>query len=141
MNNRIVIAQYKNIISLSSRTDSTNSLERTANGDQSQVNYYDSNSSNNNVAHASINSQNNQILNPNFANSNEIAQQIDKTVLLNKVLALQNQLSKLRSRIEFLEEHNATLLEDIKKKSKLIQFYIVKDENGGALSSNRFKEF
>ena len=132
--------QSQETISLSSRTNSSNSLERTPNGlvidHHLNANNYENLPSNNSTSF----NHHNQILNPNFANSSEIAQQIDKNVLLNKILALQNQLGKLRSRIEFLEEHNTTLLEDLKKKSKLIQNFILREE-AGALSSNEMDSF
>ena len=126
-------------ISLGSRTDSSNSLthnslDRTPNGEQIVL------PDNGDLMRAPLPPQNAQILNPNFASSADIAQQLDKSVLLNKILALQQQLAKLRSRVEFLEEHNQTLLEDIKKKSKLIQNFILREE-AGALSSNDLDAF
>lgn len=127
-------------ISLSSRTDSSNSLERTSSngiGLNEQLNQQD-NSAIDTLISTPMN--NHQILNPNFTSQNDIVQQLDKNVLLNKILALQQQLSKLRSRIEFLEEHNATLLGDIKKKSKLIQNFILR-EQAGILSSNDMDNF
>lgn len=127
--------------SLGSRTDSSNSLtlnsfDRTPNGEQSgyPINQPDNGDL---MMRPPANAQ---ILNPNFASSSEIAQQLDKSVLLNKILSLQQQLAKLRSRVEFLEEHNQTLLEDIKKKSKLIQNFILREE-AGALSSNDLDAF
>lgn len=117
-------------ISLSSRTDSSNSLERTSNG------LNDHQSDNDNVIRTPYS---NQILNTNFTSPNEIAQQLDKGVLLNKILSLQQQLGKLRSRIEFLEEHNSTLLEDIKKKSRIIQNFFLSKE--AVMASNEMDNF
>lgn len=124
--------------SLGSRTDSSNSLtasslDRTPNGESSGHNE-------NGDSLIIRPPPNAQILNPNFASPGDIAQQLDKGVLLNKILSLQQQLAKLRSRVEFLEEHNQTLLEDIKKKSKLIQNFILREE-AGALSSNDLDAF
>lgn len=138
-NATISIQQHPNqeTISISSRTNSSNSLERHSvlNGQiNNESNHYD------NSDNLIRTPYNNQILTPNFTDSNEIAQQIDKNVLLNKILTLQQQLGKLRSRVEFLEDHNNTLLEDIKKKSKLIQNFILREESG-VLSSNDMDNF
>jgi len=56
--------------------------------------------------------------------------------LVEKMLRLQRTLARKCEKIEFMEEHINTLVEDIKKKNRLIQSYILKQETPGALSSS-----
>ena len=56
-------------------------------------------------------------------------------VLVDKIVKLQRTLAKKQEKVEFMEEHISTMLEEIKKKNKLIQNYILKVESGALVSS------
>lgn len=55
---------------------------------------------------------------------------IDKNSLIERILRQQRTLIKRNERIEFLEEHNEQLTEEVRKKRKLLQYYILKEETG-----------
>lgn len=65
--------------------------------------------------------------------------QLDKKMLINKIIKLQKANAKKQEKIDFLDEHNQSLLQEMKKKTKLIQYYIIREE-AGALSTNRMDE-
>ncbi|RWS26691.1 hypothetical protein B4U80_03224 [Leptotrombidium deliense] len=65
--------------------------------------------------------------------------QLDKQMLINRILKLQKALNKRQEKIDFLDEHNQQLLEEMKKKTKLIQYYILREETG-ALTTNKMDE-
>ena len=61
--------------------------------------------------------------------------------LVEKMIRLQRTLARKQEKIEFMEEHVGTLVEDIKKKNRLIQGYIIKQEpTSGALASTVMDE-
>lgn len=64
---------------------------------------------------------------------------VDKQMLINKIFRLQKTIAKKQEKIDFLEEHNHQLLQEMKKKTKLIQHYITREE-AGALTTNRMDE-
>ncbi|KAL2716228.1 coiled-coil domain-containing protein 186-like isoform X1 [Vespula squamosa] len=58
-----------------------------------------------------------------------------KKLLMDRIVMLQNDNAKKLEKIDFLEEHTRTLVEEIQKKTKIIQHYIL-HENSGAMGSN-----
>jgi len=60
--------------------------------------------------------------------------------LVEKMIRLQRTLARKQEKIEFMEEHSTTLLEDIKKKNRLIQNYILNKETPGALTSSKMDQ-
>ncbi|XP_046816535.1 coiled-coil domain-containing protein 186 isoform X2 [Vespa crabro] len=58
-----------------------------------------------------------------------------KKLLMDRIVILQNDNAKKLEKIDFLEEHTRTLVEEIQKKTKIIQHYIL-HENSGAMGSN-----
>jgi hypothetical protein len=61
---------------------------------------------------------------------------IDKGVLVDKLCRAQRKLAKLEEKIDFFEEHSRQLTEDIQKKSKIIQFYVTREETGALAPSS-----
>ena len=59
--------------------------------------------------------------------------------LIDKVIRLQRNLARKQEKIEFMEEHVSTLLEEVKKKNRLIQHYVLKTD-AGTLSSSAMDE-
>ncbi|UXI22731.1 transmembrane protein [Sarcoptes scabiei] len=55
---------------------------------------------------------------------------IDRNTLIERILKLQKQLIKRNEKIDFLEDHNGQLIIEMKKKSKLLQYFILKEEAG-----------
>ena len=60
--------------------------------------------------------------------------------LVEKMIRLQRTLARKQEKIDFMEEHSATLVEDIKKKNRLIQNYILNKETSGALTSSKMDQ-
>jgi len=44
-------------------------------------------------------------------------------------------MQKKNEKLEFLEEHNRSLIEEIKKKNKILQYYVLREESGTLISS------
>nr|XP_061822697.1 coiled-coil domain-containing protein 186-like isoform X1 [Nerophis lumbriciformis]XP_061822698.1 coiled-coil domain-containing protein 186-like isoform X1 [Nerophis lumbriciformis] len=60
--------------------------------------------------------------------------QVDKAVLVERIVRLQKALARKQEKIEFMEDHIKQLVEEIRKKTKIIQSYVLREESG-ALSS------
>ncbi|XP_036937983.1 coiled-coil domain-containing protein 186 isoform X1 [Acanthopagrus latus] len=60
--------------------------------------------------------------------------EVDKTVLVDRIVRLQKALARKQEKIEFMEDHIKQLVEEIRKKTKIIQSYVLREETG-ALSS------
>ena len=56
-------------------------------------------------------------------------------VLVDKIVKLQRTLARKQEKIEFMDEHVSTMLQEMQKKNKLIQNYILKVESGALVSS------
>ncbi|CAN9509250.1 unnamed protein product [Ophioblennius macclurei] len=60
--------------------------------------------------------------------------EVDKAVLVERIVRLQKALARKQEKIEFMEDHIKQLVEEIRKKTKIIQSYVLREESG-ALSS------
>ncbi|PWA21625.1 hypothetical protein CCH79_00003034 [Gambusia affinis] len=60
--------------------------------------------------------------------------EVDKAVLVDRIVRLQKALARKQEKIEFMEDHIKQLVEEIRKKTKIIQSYVLREESG-ALSS------
>ncbi|XP_019938978.2 coiled-coil domain-containing protein 186 isoform X2 [Paralichthys olivaceus] len=60
--------------------------------------------------------------------------EVDKAVLVERIVRLQKSLARKQEKIEFMEDHIKQLVEEIRKKTKIIQSYVLREESG-ALSS------
>uniref|UniRef100_A0A7N6AH86 Uncharacterized protein n=1 Tax=Anabas testudineus TaxID=64144 RepID=A0A7N6AH86_ANATE len=60
--------------------------------------------------------------------------EVDKAVLVERIVRLQKALARKHEKIEFMEDHIKQLVEEIRKKTKIIQSYVLREESG-ALSS------
>ncbi len=67
------------------------------------------------------------------------AQVPDSHVLVEKIVKLQRNLARKQEKIEFMEDHVSTMVEEMKKKNRLLQHYILQEESG-ALSSASMDE-
>lgn len=61
--------------------------------------------------------------------------ELNKQVLMDRIIKLQNINVKRAEKLDFLKGHTQILLEDIQKKEKIIQSYIL-HQNFGALTCN-----
>lgn len=59
----------------------------------------------------------------------------DRQTLIERIVKLQKINAKHQERIEFLEEHVTQLLTEVKKKNRVIQHYVIREQSG-ALSSD-----
>ncbi|NWW33764.1 CC186 protein, partial [Panurus biarmicus] len=60
--------------------------------------------------------------------------EVDKAVLVERILRLQKAHARKNEKMEFMEDHIKQLVEEIRKKTKIIQSYILREE-AGTLSS------
>ncbi|XP_019738943.1 coiled-coil domain-containing protein 186 isoform X2 [Hippocampus comes] len=60
--------------------------------------------------------------------------EVDKAVLVERIVRLQKALARKQEKIEFVEDHIKQLVDEIRKKTKIIQSYVLREESG-ALSS------
>uniref|UniRef100_A0A4X2MDM7 Coiled-coil domain containing 186 n=1 Tax=Vombatus ursinus TaxID=29139 RepID=A0A4X2MDM7_VOMUR len=60
--------------------------------------------------------------------------EVDKTMLIERIVRLQKAHARKNEKIEFMEDHIKQLVEEIRKKTKIIQSYILREE-AGTLSS------
>ena len=58
----------------------------------------------------------------------------DSQVLVEKIVKLQRELAKRQEKLDFMEEHVDTMVNEMKKKNKLLQGLMLK-QDAGALAS------
>ena len=54
----------------------------------------------------------------------------DSHVLVEKIVKLQRELAKRQEKMDFMEEHVGTMVEEMKKKNKLLQNLMLKQDVG-----------
>jgi hypothetical protein len=57
--------------------------------------------------------------------------------LIDRIVRLQNEIVRKSERIDFLENHQAQLVEELKKKSKLLHHYLLREQAGQLLKSRK----
>ncbi|XP_037504484.1 coiled-coil domain-containing protein 186 isoform X2 [Rhipicephalus sanguineus] len=62
--------------------------------------------------------------------------ELDKQMLVERIVRLQKTLARRNDKIDFLEEHIKQLLVEMKKKSKIIQNYITREESGALVPTS-----
>uniref|UniRef100_A0A8C4Z7C6 Coiled-coil domain containing 186 n=1 Tax=Gadus morhua TaxID=8049 RepID=A0A8C4Z7C6_GADMO len=60
--------------------------------------------------------------------------EVDKTLLVERIVRLQKALARKQEKMEFMEDHIKQLVEEIRRKTKILQSYVLREESG-ALSS------
>ena len=63
----------------------------------------------------------------------------DRQTLIERIVKLQKINAKHSEKIEFLDEHITQLLAEIKKKNRVIQYYVLREQSG-VLSSDRMDQ-
>eukprot|EP00794_Sanderia_malayensis_P005717 gene5717-6417_t len=130
------------------RTSSTTSLDRLSSDSAPQVT---SSLSNNHISNGTTSGQSFQspaysshyaeysivqpFRQPRGHSGGEI--EVDKAVLVDRICRLQKAHAKKNEKIEFMEEHISSLIEEMKKKNKIVQNYVMREESG-MLASNKF---
>ncbi|XP_066457577.1 coiled-coil domain-containing protein 186 isoform X2 [Eleutherodactylus coqui] len=56
--------------------------------------------------------------------------EVDKAVLIERIVRLQKAHARKNEKIEFMEDHIKQLVEEIRKKTKIIQSYVLREESG-----------
>ncbi|XP_053209843.1 coiled-coil domain-containing protein 186-like [Panonychus citri] len=120
---------------INSRNDIKSLVSTSGPGNQSLA----STTGTNNTGSASYDGESSTINKSTSGDVTDILPNVDKSMLINKIYRLQKTIAKKQEKIDFLEEHNHQLLSEMKKKTKLIQNYILREE-AGALSTNRMDE-
>ncbi len=54
---------------------------------------------------------------------------------MDKIVKLQRVMAKKQEKVDFMEEHISTLLEEVKKKNRIIQHYVMKAESGALVTT------
>lgn len=62
-----------------------------------------------------------------------------KKTLIERILKLQHATARQAEKIDFLENHSATLVSELQKKSKLIQDYMLREQSGALASAKSDK--
>ncbi|KAL7026228.1 hypothetical protein ACKWTF_013810 [Chironomus riparius] len=57
--------------------------------------------------------------------------------LIDRIVRLQNEIVRKSEKIDFLENHQAQLVEELKKKSKLLHHYLLREQAGQLLKSRK----
>ncbi|KAI5740108.1 hypothetical protein M8J76_000593 [Diaphorina citri] len=58
----------------------------------------------------------------------------DRNVIIERIVELQRSHAKTIEKMEFLEEHNAQLVNELQKKTKILQNYILREQSGALTS-------
>lgn len=130
------ISTQSDCVSIGSRTSSSNSLTDALSGN----NHTNSSSNNSHLSQPKSSVSIPQTSSTDSTNSStptiSILPEVDKQVLIDRILRLQKSLAKRNEKIDFFEEHNQQLIEEMKKKSKLVQYYIMREETGALSTSS-----
>ena len=139
-------------LSASSRASSNSSLHKLANNEES-------NSSSSNLSLASSETIGNGYVRTNpqiqvtilkirnivknviilvyFIQVNSLPSNVpDSQVLVEKIVKLQKELAKRQEKLDFMEEHVSTMVEEMKKKNKLLQNLMLKQDVGSLATSD-----
>ncbi|XP_037282619.2 coiled-coil domain-containing protein 186 isoform X2 [Rhipicephalus microplus] len=73
---------------------------------------------------------------PEHAQTAPAQLELDKQMLVERIVRLQKTLARRNDKIDFLEEHIKQLLLEMKKKSKIIQNYITREESGALVPTS-----
>uniref|UniRef100_A0A131YYZ6 Signal transducer n=1 Tax=Rhipicephalus appendiculatus TaxID=34631 RepID=A0A131YYZ6_RHIAP len=73
---------------------------------------------------------------PEHAQAAPAQLELDKQMLVERIVRLQKTLARRNDKIDFLEEHIKQLLLEMKKKSKIIQNYITREESGALVPTS-----
>jgi len=135
------------VLSHSSRASSNSSLNRLApNGDSHDQSTSPTISCGSNLSltpseilpngyHTSVSTQNQfSKTNPQLQVSNLPSNVPDSQVLVEKIVKLQREMAKRQEKLDFMEEHVDTMVNEMKKKNKLLQGLMLK-QDAGALAS------
>ncbi|XP_063963372.1 coiled-coil domain-containing protein 186-like isoform X2 [Lytechinus pictus] len=124
----------KDTFSSESRTSSTGSLDTLGNStlNGGTVNISSGSSGGGSVGRQEDSPQSSQDHTVAIAGGNDFPG-IDKAMLVDRIVRLQKQMQRKAEKIEFLQEHNSQLIEELQKKSKIIQQYIMREEAGALI--------
>ncbi|KAF0308045.1 Coiled-coil domain-containing protein 186 [Amphibalanus amphitrite] len=61
----------------------------------------------------------------------------DRQVLIERIVRLQRQVARRSEKIDFLEDHVNNLVEEVRRKSRLLQHYMLREEAGALGSQDR----
>ncbi|XP_069835851.1 coiled-coil domain-containing protein 186 isoform X2 [Dendropsophus ebraccatus] len=84
----------------------------------------------------SLNTRNNEDRSPENTGTTTVDNfpEVDKAVLIERIIRLQKAHARKNEKMEFMEDHIKQLVEEIRKKTKIIQSYVLREE-AGTLSS------
>lgn len=65
----------------------------------------------------------------------DLLAKLDKEKLVERIIKLQRNLTKKNEKVDFLEDHNHQLVQELKKKTRLVQHYLMREESGALTTS------
>lgn len=65
----------------------------------------------------------------------DLLAKLDKEKLVERIIKLQRNLTKKNEKVDFLEDHNQQLVQELKKKTRLVQHYLMREESGALTTS------
>merc|ERR1719195_1835638 len=74
--------------------------------------------------------------NPQIQMSNLPSNVPDSQLLVEKIVKLQKELAKRQEKLDFMEEHVDTMVNEMKKKNKLLQNLMLKQDSGALVSTD-----
>lgn len=76
------------------------------------------------------------VVNPQIQITTLPANVPDSQVLVEKIVRLQKEMAKRQEKLDFMEEHVNTMVEEMKKKNKLLQNLMLKQDSGALVSTD-----
>ena len=126
-------------LSATSRTSSSSSLDvlaqSTSNNESPESDKKKTPSSSNGTSSESSGKINEEVPSLDSSSLPELSRQS----LVERILKLQRMLNKRSEKVDFLEDHNHQLVEELKKKTRLIQFYLLREESGALTTTEMDK--
>lgn len=120
--------------SMGSRTNSNGSLNSMEAGGQHNASQHSA-SQHNHQPHPAVQSRRQSQEPQDYPVITEQVE-VDKQVLIERIVRLQRSLARKNEKLEFLEEHIQQLVAEIKRKNKIIQGYIMREEAGTLVSND-----
>ncbi|OCT71269.1 coiled-coil domain-containing protein 186 [Xenopus laevis] len=135
LKNELVTQKRKNAVNLKDLTkqllQARKKLDQTENGGyEKEVSSMGSRSSSSGSLNARSSNEDRSPENTSSSAQGDSFPEVDKAILIERIIRLQKAHARKNEKIEFMEDHIKQLVEEIRKKTKIIQTYILREEAG-----------
>ncbi|OCT69717.1 coiled-coil domain-containing protein 186 [Xenopus laevis] len=139
LKNELVTQKRKNAVNLKDLSkqlqQARKKLEQTENGGcEKEVSSMGSRSSSSGSLNAKSSNEDRSPENTSSSAQGDSFPEVDKAILIERIIRLQKAHARKNEKIDFMEDHIKQLVEELRKKTKIIQTYILREE-AGTLSS------